>query len=68
MVGSVRLVMAVIVMAVAISILIDTPRRELDAQLARDWQEYREHVGNPAFPATSENFSDSLETRLDTER
>ena len=40
-----RLVIAVIVSAVAIAVLIDSPRRELAAQLHRDWQEYREHVG-----------------------
>ena len=68
MVGGVRLVIAVIVSACAIAVLIDSPRRELDAQLRADWQEYRQHVGNPAFPATSENFSDSLQSRLDTER
>ena len=41
-----RLVIAVIVSAVAIAILIDSPRRELAAQLESDWREYREHVGN----------------------
>jgi hypothetical protein len=68
MVGSVRIILAVIASACSISILIDSPRRELDAQLDRQWQEYREHVGNPAFSATSENFPDSLEIRLDTKR
>ena len=64
-----RIILAVIASAVAIAILIDSPRRELVAQLRADWQEYREHVGEiPAFPATSENLSDSLEIRLDTER
>ena len=64
-----RIILAVIASACAIAILIDTPRRELAAQLRRDWQEYRQHVGEiPAFPATSENLSDSLESRLDTER
>ena len=63
-----RIILAVITSACAIAILIDSPRRELDAQLRADWQEYRQHVGNPAFPATSENFSDSLQSRLDTER
>jgi len=58
----------VIASACSISILIDSPRRELAAQLRADWQEYREHVGNPAFSATSENFPDSLEIRLDTKR
>ena len=45
MVGVVRLVLAVIASAVAIAVLINSPRRELAAQLDRDWQEYREHVG-----------------------
>ena len=63
-----RIVLATIVTAVAIAILIDTPRRELSAQLECDWQEYREHVGDPAFPATSENLSDSFNNRLDTKR
>lgn len=40
-----RIILAVIVTAVAIAVLIDSPRRELAAQLDRDWQEYREHVG-----------------------
>ena len=47
MVGSMRIILAVIVTAVAISILIDSPRRELAAQLRANWQEYREHVGGP---------------------
>jgi protein-S-isoprenylcysteine O-methyltransferase Ste14 len=68
MVGSVRTILAVIVSAVAIAVLIDSPRRELVAQLDRQWQEYREHVGNPAFPATSENLPDSFQPTLDTKR
>jgi hypothetical protein len=68
MVGSMRIILAVIVTAVAISILIDSPRRELAAQLRANWQEYRQHVGGPRVSATSENFPDSLEIRLDTER
>jgi hypothetical protein len=64
----VRIILAVIASAVAIAVLIDSPRRELDAQLERDWQEYREHVGGPRVSATSENFPDSLEIRLDTDR
>ena len=40
-----RLVLTVIASACAIAVLIDSPRRELAAQLDRDWQEYREHVG-----------------------
>jgi DNA mismatch repair protein MutH len=67
-VGNVRIILAVIASAVAIAVLIDSPRRELDAQLERDWQEYREHVGGPRVSATSENFPDSLEIRLDTDR
>ena len=64
-----RITLAVIVTAVAIAVLIDSPRRELAAQLDRDWQEYREHVGEiPAFSATSENLQNSLNSRLDTER
>jgi hypothetical protein len=43
----VRIILAVIVTAVAISVLIDSPRRELAAQLRANWQEYREHVGGP---------------------
>ena len=46
--GDVRIILAVIASAVAIAILIDSPRRELAAQLEADWQEYREHVGNPS--------------------
>lgn len=49
-----RLVLAVIASAVAIAILIDSPRRELAAQLQTDWQEYREHVGE--IPAFSSDF------------
>ena len=63
-----RLVLAVIASACAIATLIDSPRRELAAQLEADWQEYRQYVGDPAFSATSENLSDSLKSRLDTER
>ena len=66
--GNVRIILAVIASAVAIAVLIDSPRRELDAQLERGWQEYREHVGGPRVSATSENFPDSLEIRLDTDR
>ena len=63
-----RLVIAVIVSAVAIAILIDSPRRELEAEIDRQWQEYQEHVGDPAFPATSKNLQNSLQNRLDTKR
>ena len=63
-----RIVLAVIASACAIAILIDTPRRELAAQLQSDWQEYREHVGNRAFSATSKNLQNSFQSRLDTER
>ena len=64
-----RLVVAVIVAACAIAVLIDSPRRELEEELKQQWQEYREHVGEiPVFPATSENLSDSFNSRLDTER
>ena len=64
-----RLVLAVIASAVAIAILVDSPRRELAAQLESDWQEYRQHVGEIlAFPATSENLQNSLNSRLDTQR
>ena len=63
-----RITLAVIASACAIAVLIDSPRRELAAQLDRDWQEYRQHVGDPAFPPTSENLSDSVNSRLDTER
>jgi hypothetical protein len=63
-----RIILAVIASACSISILIDSPRREFAAQLERQWQEYREHVGSPAFPATSENLQNSFQSRLDTER
>ena len=63
-----RLVLAVIASACAIAILIDSPRRELAEQLRRDWQEYREHVGDPPFPATSKNLQNSFQSRLDTKR
>ena len=64
-----RIILAVIASACAIAILIDTPRRELAEQLRRDWQEYRQHVGEiPAFPATSENLQNSFQIRLDTDR
>ena len=63
-----RIILAVIASACSIAILIGSPRRELAARLDRDWQEYRQHVGIPVLPATSENLSDSLESRLDTER
>ena len=64
-----RIIFAVIASAVAIAILIDSPRHELAAQLHRDWQEYRQHVGEiPAFPATSENLQNSFNSRLDTKR
>lgn len=63
-----RLVLAVIASACAIAILIDSPRRELAAQLDRDWQKYRQHVGDPVFPATSKNLQNSLNSRLDTKR
>ena len=67
--GVVRLVVAVIVAACAIAVLLDTPRRELESEIDRQWQEYREHVGEiPVFSATSKNLSDSLQNRLDTER
>lgn len=50
-----RIILAVIVTACAIAVLIDSPRRELDAQLRADWQEHRGHVGEiSAFPATSQ--------------
>ena len=45
MVGVVRLVVVVIVAACAIAVLLDTPRRELESEIDRQWQEYREHVG-----------------------
>ena len=63
-----RIILAVIASACSIAILIDSPRRELAAQLRADWQEYREHVGIPAFSATFENLQNSLKSRLDTER
>ena len=63
-----RIILATIVTACAIAVLIDSPRRELAAQLRADWQEYREHVGNPAFPQIPKIFQDSLNSRLDTER
>lgn len=63
-----RLVIATIAAACSIAILIDSPRRELAAQLESDWQEYRKHVGAAAFPANSENLSDSSRSRLDAER
>ena len=63
-----RITLAVIASACAISILIDSPQRELAAQLESDWQEYREHVGIPAFPAISENLQNSVNSRLDTKR
>jgi hypothetical protein len=69
MVGSVRIILAVIASACSISILIDSPRCQLDAQLDRDWQEYRKHVSEiPAFSATSENLPESFQLTLDTER
>ena len=40
-----RLVIAVILSACAIAVLIDSPRRELQDELERDWRQYREHVG-----------------------
>ena len=64
-----RIILAVIASACAIAVLIDSPRRELAAQLEADWQEYRERVGEiAAFSATSENLQNSLQSRLDTER
>lgn len=64
-----RIILAVIVTACAIAILIDSPRRELAAQLASDWQEYREHVSEtPAFSAAFENLPNSFQSRLDTKR
>jgi protein-S-isoprenylcysteine O-methyltransferase Ste14 len=51
-----RIILAVIASACAIAVLIDSPRRELAAQLRADWQEYQEHVGRPRVSATSENF------------
>lgn len=43
-----RLVIATIIAACAIAILIDSPQRELQSQLAADWAEYRQHVGQPS--------------------
>ena len=43
-----RLVLCTIIAACAIAVLIDSPRRELQDQLERDWQQYREHVGQPS--------------------
>ena len=64
-----RLVIATIAAACSIAVLIDTPRRELEEELKQQWQECRQHVDEiPAFSATSKNLSDSLQTRLDTER
>ena len=64
-----RIILAVIASAVAIAILIDSPRRELAAQLEADWQEYRQYVGEiPAFPATSKKLPEFFNSRLDTER
>ena len=63
-----RIILAVIASACAIAILIDSPRRELTAQLESDWRQYREHVGIPVFSATSKNLQNSFESRLDTER
>ena len=63
-----RLVLATIAAACSIAILIDSPRRELEEELQQQWSEYREHVGDPAFSATSENLSDSFQVTLDTER
>lgn len=63
-----RIILAVIACAVAIAVLIDSPRRELATQLDRQWQEYREHVGGPRVSATSENLQNSFQIRLDTER
>lgn len=40
-----RLVLSVIIAACAIAVLLDSPRRDLQAQLATDWAEYRQHVG-----------------------
>ena len=64
-----RLVIATIAAACSIAVLIDSPRRELAAQLDSDWQEYRQHTGEiPAFPATSKNLAKSFQSRLDTKR
>jgi len=43
-----RLVIATIIAACAITVLLDSPRRDLQAQLAADWAEYRQHVGQPS--------------------
>lgn len=43
-----RLIIATIIAACAIAILIDSPRRGLQSQLAADWAEYRAHVGEPS--------------------
>ena len=43
-----RLVIATIITACAIAVLIDSPRRDLQEQLERDWAEYRHHVGQPS--------------------
>jgi hypothetical protein len=67
-VGNVRIILAVIASAVAIAVLIDSPRRELAAQLERDWLEYRQHVGRPCVSATSKNLPDSFQLTLDTKR
>lgn len=40
-----RLVIATIIAACAIAVLLDSPRRELQGQLKRDWAEYSRHVG-----------------------
>ena len=63
-----RLIVATIAAACSIAVLIDTPRRELEEELKQQWSEYRQHVGDPAFPATSKNLQNSFQTRLDTER
>ena len=63
-----RIILAVIASACSIAILIDSPQRQLAAQLDRQWQEYREHVGIPAFSANSENLQNSVNSRLDAER
>ena len=43
-----RLVIAVIIAACAIVVLLDSPRHALQFQLAADWAEYRQHVGQPS--------------------
>ena len=64
-----RIILAVIASACSIAILIDSPRRELAERLRRDWQEYRQHVGEiPPFSANPENLQNSLNSRLDAER